>query len=163
MNNQTKKRPERRNASEVLTVFLGFLSQREKPLILSTRHDFAPVVEYASKFMDVNRMPKIRDYFPKLKPPPNTNHLTNEPTQTMNQRPLSPDEILNIIQTHLGMLDHAQQNKLIARVLGDMKRERTTRVAYHKDEAGKVAEIIRDADQSAQDFQNILNGQFSML
>lgn len=165
-NLKKKKNPERRNASEVLTVFLGLLSQREKPLILSAKHDYAPVAEYAAKFMATNQLPRIRENYPKIKPPPGTNHLTNVPEEARNTCALPPltgeeaiDQILAIIRRSTG----DQETAIMAGVLKILKGQHKHRIAQHRMNRNSSHSLMVEAMSASDQLDAVISGNFALL
>lgn len=61
-----KDEPIQMNSSEVLFGFMGWLTSREEVITLSSRHLATPAVEAISKFMEVNKLPPVRDGWEKI-------------------------------------------------------------------------------------------------
>src|SRR5688572_3691421 len=69
------------NATEAIYAFVGFLTTRDKELILSAHNNCDPIAELMGAFVKANNFPELREGWHKVKitQPQNTEHLTNVP------------------------------------------------------------------------------------
>jgi hypothetical protein len=152
----------KRNATEVLSAFLGWLASREKPLILSTRHDYAPVVQIASEFIKVNKLPRILDNAPKLKWPQGTDHLTNEHRDQETKTTAKPvffpaDTVKNILEA-LGRHNAEIQNAVLSDVLYELYRGRKIEQGMADDEVKDYTDRRDNLAKSLRELDDIVTG-----
>lgn len=150
-------------------MFLAMLSQRDKPLILSAHHDFAPVAEFASKFMAINRTPAIRANFPKMKTPPGTSHLTNVPDvqdQVVNKcapPPLTGEEAVDQIMGIIRRAAGDQENAIIASVIKILKGQNRQRIKHHENVRNSNDSLLAQAIEKNDELDAIVRGYFALL
>lgn len=156
----------RRNATEYLYAFTGFLTSREKPIIFSKHHNAAPIAELVAEFIKANRMPKPRPDWPAAKTPPQiTNHITNERLASVNNvaEVITPEGAEKRIMRLLYELPKSHQDAVLAGVLSHMKRIRTERLEDTRKTLVDHEVMVRQAEEHLQNLINITRGDVTVI
>lgn len=116
--------PKHWNVSEVLYTVMSYLTAREKPLMLSRNHDAAPVAEILNLIVTANELPACRngDDWPKLDIPKAVDDIVTGPIAC---RPYEIEEVYGIIRPLIEVQTYANQNRIVASLLEEMKEHRT--------------------------------------
>lgn len=123
--------------TELLYSVFGYLTTREKVLILSSKHDAAAVAELLGELVELNGLPKVRHSYGKngqgrIKTNLKTDSLTNLPEVKESiggetQQKGTADNPVDIIRRVLYGFDLEGQNKIIFELLGQLENERIKR------------------------------------
>jgi hypothetical protein len=153
--------------AEAIYSFLGFLTTRDKEVILSKHNDVAPVAQLAGEFIKANNLPAVSDTWPNWIAPPNTEHLTNVPEVTMGasiaREALSADAAREQMwNTILGM-SAKQQDAAIAGFLAMVQKQRNNRVENMQRVIIDVSKDMEDALASVSALNSVLRGEFVVV
>lgn len=161
---QAVKTAKRWNNTEILYAFTGWLSTRELPLIFSKRHNNVPIAKIVGEFCLANGLPNVREDYPIVQVPENTDHFTNVPPPAGQvAREKSLDEITNEVYGLLNQLHGADQNEAVAVILSKMKKDRAVRLEALKKELVAKDELYQTTRNTFEGFANVLNGGFDKL
>lgn len=156
------------NPTEAIYSFLGFLTTRDKEVILSSHNDCAPVAQLAAAFCEANKLPVTTDNWPNWIAPPNTEHITNVPAigyseKSLASEPLSVekagDQMLGAI---LGM-SPANQDAVIANFLERITKQRNARVQNMQRVITDVDRDMQEAMASLSSLNSVLRGEFVVV
>lgn len=150
------------NPSEALVSLFGFLTTREKPIIFSQYHDCAPIFELIDAFRKYHKLAPPRDGMNKGTYLPGLDHITNEPTN-LKLVGTDPATVLKSIWEQLYKIGERDQNKVIAKLLQEVKAMRQQRHDYAlKMQKGASIDETASWDQ-LNEFNNIVSGNFTVL
>lgn len=158
------------NSSELLFTVFGYLTMRQVPLILSSKHGAAPVADLINEIIKANGLPeaKMTNRTPKLNVTKNMETLTNVPasaqinpnTEAAGNAKLEimkPDEVgAKIYGMLAGNLDLPEQNKVIAGLLQRMASDRKKFIEMYHSNAKELEERIQAAHKINEEFLNIV-------
>lgn len=158
------------NAAEEIYAFVGFLTTRDKELILSAHNDCAPIAELTWAFVKANNFPELRDGWHNVKiiQPQNTDHITNVPPigyheKAIASKPLTvekaEDQMLGAI---LGM-STANHDATIAGFLQKILTQRNNRVQNMQKVIADVEHDMQDAMASLTTLNSVLRGEFAVV
>lgn len=151
------------NVTELLYAVIGFLTTRKEPLILSGKHDAAPVAEIMGAIVKANGLPPTTEKWPKIKVPENTDHLTNVSHCAVEREPLTPNAAVYELMHTLRGMSAPDQETAIASFLETIKRQRELQLKH----MGSLKEKMdRNYDKAQEDFWNmekVSRGDFRLL
>lgn len=119
--------------SEILYAVVGYLTTREKPLILGGAYECSAVAEILGKIVEANGLPKTRRGYPKIKIPDGLENITNmpkrpEPNHGCGVGPMpAPNPVAAIIDVLMRQNPEAQ-NDILKEVLTALIQHKHTRI-----------------------------------
>jgi hypothetical protein len=151
------------NASDAIFSLIGFLTTREQPLILSKKHDPAPVAAIVQMFCDANKLPKTRENWPKRINPENTDHLTNVEPLKDCCRSYTAKEIADEIVKHLGQMPRKDWNEITGRVLTHVVKVYKEDLALWENQSDAAYKNRTECQQRQQELNNIVSGEIKFF
>lgn len=165
MAKQNKKAPVRvlkMNAREAVNFCIGWLSTREKPIVLSRYRDSAPVAQLVGAFCDQNLLPKMRDDV-GYDAPTGLEHLTNVTDNVQAAVALDASEILRRMLHDINHLSAKDQNKVIGHFIKKVRQDREAKKNQLHDTRNAVIEDAQRSVDLLEEFDNIVAGNFIVL
>ena len=156
------------NASEALFAFCGWLTSRQKPVILSAKHDAAVVVELIKAFEVKQALSPCRpDWDKRVKPMADiATDLTNDPTLNPDMaappRPTFEQGRAQLEKLLLAFPDRFR-NHLLAVGIELVKQERTIQISLLQEDQKRRDERFDMLMDGSRELQNILSGNFSTV
>jgi hypothetical protein len=121
------------NTSEILYAVFGYLTTREKPLILSRRHDGAAVAEILGKIVEANELPKAGNNYPRLSIPPEVDEITNVPaTGKVINEPANPETQIMAIIRRFNPFEQNEIFKAVAEAMASDRKEQIARISQNR-------------------------------
>lgn len=164
MQKAKKRKPARRhNMADMLVGLTAWLTTRPRPIIFSAKHDAAPAAEIVGKFIAANNLGPSKN--PKVKIPPDTDHITSEPqnTKSVAAEPLTPQQaVINMTAALFGM-SKSDQDLAIGALVRNFKNKRLDYANYLQKMKEDVERDLATAKQDASDLDRITRGDFVIL
>lgn len=155
------------NATEALYGFCGWLTTRDKPVIMSARHTSDVPAEMIFAFVDAQGLPQVsKDWDKILRPMADIKpDLTNDPALVVNTviHPPSFDESYNKIMKLLSGFHTQRQNHLIARVLHGLREERSAEFQALTDKLERNTDRHTQLAEASVELEKVLKGDFTIL
>jgi len=156
------------NGREALYALTGFLTSREVPLTLSSRHTCANVAVLVDEFADRQGLPAMREHWSDLAVPVPEDDplhtLTNEPHHSgVIKPPKTAEEVLAAFYPDLLELRPEEQNALLARVIQRLRENRKSmreQLAHTVDDLQHRRGRLHEAED---ELQTILSGHFTIV
>lgn len=164
-----KKKPVIRtwNAAEALTAFFGFITTREKELIIGSHYDCSPLATLTNEFMKVNKLKPVR-VVPDWVAPIGFDDVTNVPPPVMkecsvNKEPLTAEQAAREMIDKIDNMPTNQQDAALATFLGKLVDQRKKKLERMELLAKDVQGDMEAALDSISSISSILSGNFSVI
>lgn len=164
----TPEPPRTMNASEALFSFVGWLTTRDKPVILSAHHTAGVPAELVGLFIKENSLPELREDW---------NHvlismkdvaieLTNDPALNPNKVAPPPPTFEEAFKQILGLFRffHDQrQNHLFARLIEELSETRLSEFHRLSDHIERQTARHTQLAAAAKELDQVLSGNFTIV
>lgn len=164
MNKNKKLKRSPINTSEALFGFLSWLTTRKNKITLSSNNTPNPALTLLKSFIDANGLPAVRNnYTSHYMIPQGLDALTDDPPVNSCVRSWSPQEVQQAINDLLETQSDKNQNQIIGKVLQRLKVQRTNRYDKAQRDNLQSRRDEGEAYDTMNDFNNIVNGNFTVL
>ncbi len=161
-------KPPQLTAKEALYGFVGWLTTRERPIILSAHHNAGAAAEAVKIFAEEYDLPDVRDDWPCcLKnmsnvAPDLTNDPALSPTQVAPPPPSRYDSVQAIIR-QLSFHSLSAQNAILAQILDHTKESREAESAVNHEELTRRSDRGNDLHTAELELEKILSGDLLIV